>query len=91
VSTQAVPEVHAAPEGVAVVLGSGMSGLATAKVLSKYFSTVKVLERDSILPEWTGESAVDTFKVQLFGPTHTLLQSVSAHRAVHVVNIMFST
>jgi protoporphyrinogen oxidase len=83
--------VHAAPEGVAVVLGSGMSGLATAKVLSKYFSTVKVLERDSILPKWTGESAVDTFKVQLFRPTHTLLQSVSAHRAVHVVNIMFST
>lgn len=63
VTTQAVPEVHAAPGGVAVVLGSGMSGLATAKVLSNHFTTVKVLERDSIHPDWSGETAVDACKV----------------------------
>jgi ribulose 1,5-bisphosphate synthetase/thiazole synthase len=70
--TQAVAEAHAAvPEGVAVVLGSGMSGLSTAKVLSKHFSTVKVLERDSIRSEWTGETAVDASKVRLLFWSHT--------------------
>ena len=70
--TQAVAEAHAAvPEGVAVVLGSGMSGLSTAKVLSKHFSTVKVLERDNIRSEWTGETAVDASKVRLLFWSHT--------------------
>lgn len=40
-----------------MVLGSGMAGLAQARVLSKYFSSVKVLERDTIAPEWTDETA----------------------------------
>jgi len=33
-------------EGVALVLGSGMAGLATAQVLSKFFQRVIVLEKD---------------------------------------------
>jgi hypothetical protein len=63
VTTPAVAEAHAVPGGVAVVLGSGMSGLSTAKVLSDHFTTVKVLERDSIHPDWSGETAVDACKV----------------------------
>lgn len=33
-------------ENVALVLGSGMAGLATAQVLSKFFQRVVVLEKD---------------------------------------------
>lgn len=46
----------------AVVLGSGVSGLTAAKVLSKYF-TVTVLERDSVSSTWTDEAATDAMKV----------------------------
>jgi cation diffusion facilitator CzcD-associated flavoprotein CzcO len=51
-----------------VVIGSGMSGLAAAKVLSQHFSSVRVLERDTIPQEWTGQAAIDVYKVNaLFG------------------------
>lgn len=59
------PPTTAGPS--ALVIGSGMSGLAQAKVLSKYFSSVRVLERDRIAPDWTGETAEDASKVSREG------------------------
>jgi hypothetical protein len=46
----------------AVVIGSGIAGLAAAEVLSRHFERVVVLERDEPQPEWDA-SAVDMAKV----------------------------
>ena len=46
----------------AVIIGSGLSGLAAAEVLSRHFSSVIVLEKDTPKLSWTG-SALDIIKV----------------------------
>jgi hypothetical protein len=46
----------------AVVIGSGMAGLAAAEILSRHFEHVVVLEKDEPQPEWE-QSAVDMAKV----------------------------
>lgn len=56
-SVQAVAAAQAvatpfARESTAVILGSGMSGLCTAKVLSKHFDRVTIIDRDDIPASW---------------------------------------
>ncbi len=52
-----------AGQGQAVVIGSGMGGLAAAKVLSKHFDTVTVLEKDQ-LADILGRSPVEVVSVR---------------------------
>lgn len=60
----------------AVVIGSGIAGLVSAEVLSKYFRRVVVIEKDEKQPEWE-QSAVDMVKVntalELVDNAHHLL------------------
>jgi hypothetical protein len=49
--------------GKVLVLGSGMSGLAAAKVLSKYFSSVTLLDKDVVSSVPTDEAAKEIAKV----------------------------
>lgn len=46
----------------AIVLGSGMAGLAVAKVLARHFDRVVVVEKDE--PQEAGLSALDAAKMQ---------------------------
>lgn len=40
-----------------------MGGLATAKVLSKHFDNVIVIEKDAIEPSWADKAAAETAQV----------------------------
>lgn len=64
--------------GQAVVIGSGMAGLSAAKMLSKHFSRVVVLEKDEPRASWQA-SAAEVVKVKLLDNTCSVKQSCSVH------------
>jgi len=50
--------VRARPRGHAVVLGAGVAGLATARVLADHFDAVTIVERDRLPAEPAGRTGV---------------------------------